>query len=72
MIKKRCMCMKSCTYSVFYFMFFNTQIRMADDKLVSGVRVESICAMIDATDFFWRNAILCRASINSGSMEMDV
>lgn len=43
---------------------------MAADKFVSGVRLSSICSIIDATDLFCICAKSCNASINSGSSDI--
>lgn len=50
--------------------FLKIQTRIADDKFSPAWRAASICSIIDATDFFSRIAILCNASMNSGSSEM--
>lgn len=44
--------------------------RIADDRLVPVVRLESISFIIDATDFPARDANECNASMNSGSRVM--
>ena len=50
-------------------MFFKTQTRTADDRLVFAVRVSSISDMMDAIDVLRARAIWCRASMNSFSSE---
>lgn len=50
--------------------FCKTQMRIADDRLVPGVRVASMCSMMDATDSPRCDAISRRAFINSCSNEM--
>ena len=48
----------------------NIQTRMADDRFVFGVRVWSICEIIDAIDLFASFAMRCNSAINSGSSEI--
>lgn len=43
---------------------------MADDRFVFGVRVWSICEIIDAIDLFVSFAMRCNSAINSCSSEI--
>lgn len=43
---------------------------MAEDRFVSGARMESILFIIDATETLLRRAISCRAVMNSASSEI--
>lgn len=53
-----------------FFILFRIHILIADDKLVSGVRFESISVIIDAIDLFSAFAISCKHSMNSDSIEI--
>ena len=53
-----------------FYMFDKIHTLIADDRFVFGVRLSSICSIIDATERRWRVAILCNASMNSGSSDI--
>ena len=52
------------------YLLFNTHTRIADERFVFGLRVESILFTIDAIEALLRFAIWCNASIKSSSSEM--